>query len=111
MSQPNNELENYLAAKMQEIDPTARKTRGSGSHGEIGDVQSKDFYIEAKIKGTKINIIMDYHKEFIKLQNQLPLNTLKEMFVVIQNKLGKRFVVIESEAFFRILKKGYKNGL
>lgn len=35
MSKPNNELENYLAVKLNEIDPTARKTRGSGSHTEI----------------------------------------------------------------------------
>lgn len=108
MSQLNNELEDYLETKLQEIDPTARKTRGSGSHTEIGDISSKDFYIEAKIKGTKLNIIMDYKKEFLKLQHRLPINTMKETFVAIQNSLGKKFIVIEADAFFRILKKGYK---
>jgi hypothetical protein len=108
MSQPNNELEDYIVYQLKEIDPTVRKTRMSGAGTEISDIQSRDYYCECKIKGTKLNIIMDYKKEYLKLMNEQPLNTLKESFIAIQNSEGKKFIVIEADSFFRILKKGYK---
>ncbi|HEY0087878.1 MAG TPA: hypothetical protein VGB37_03485 [Candidatus Lokiarchaeia archaeon] len=105
---PGSELEKYIAYQLKEIDSTARITRGSGNHSEIGDVQSKDYYVECKEKNTKLNIIMDYKKEYLKLMNEQPMNTLKESFIAIENSAGKKFIVMEADAFFRVIKKGYK---
>jgi len=83
MSDFKNPLELYVAEKLKEIDPNARPTAGSGCGNELGDVANKYFFVECKQKHTKENIIMDYKKDFAKLAHQLPINTQKEMFVIV----------------------------
>lgn len=100
-------LEKEIVADLKQIDPECRITRGSGNHTEIADIYSNLFYIECKEKLTKENIIMDYKKEYLKLANKIPINSLKEMFIVIKNKMGEKFVVIKWESFFRILRRAY----
>lgn len=106
--QQGKELENHVANKLIEIgDNKARPTRASGASTEIGDIFSKWFFVEAKQKHSKNNVIMDYKKEYIKLLKKLPINTQKELFIIIENKMNEKFIVIEAEAFFRIVKKAY----
>ena len=62
MSEKNNELELYIAEGLKAIDPNARPTRGSGCGVEVGDVSNKFFYVEAKQKHTKENIIIDFKR-------------------------------------------------
>ena len=101
------ELEEYIAEKLKAIDPNARPTKNSGASTEVGDIFSKYFYIECKQKLSKLNIIMDYRKEYLKLISQLPVESLKEIFIAIENKLEEKFIVIDSETFFRIVYKAY----
>ena len=106
MSDKNNKLEQYVVEKLKGLGFSARKTRGSGSATELGDVYNDLFYIECKQKHTKENIILDRKKDYLKLKQKISTNSQKEMFNVIENKFGERFVVIEAETFFRILEKG-----
>ena len=107
MSDSKNPLELYIAEKLKAIDPNARPTKASGASTEIADVFCKYFYVECKQKLSKLNIIMDYRKEYLKLISQISVESLKEIFIAIENKIGERFIVIDSETFFRIVNKAY----
>lgn len=108
MSDYKNSLEQYLAEKLKEIDPYARPTRGSGCGNEIGDISNQYFFVEAKQKLTKENIIMDYKKEWKKLNRDMPINTSKLPFIAIENKHNEKFIVLSSEDFFDLIYKIYK---
>ncbi len=103
MSDYKNSLEQYLAEKLKRLDKYARPTRGSGCGNEIGDISNQYFFIEAKQKLTKENVIMDYKKEYKKLLNSLPINTCKTPFIAIENKHRDKFIVINAEDFFDLL--------
>lgn len=108
MSEPNNPLEIFLSEKLKELGIEARPTKGSGGGNstEIGDIYNNYFYIEAKQKLTKSNVIMDYKKEWLKLINDMPIDSQKIPLVVIENKLKEVFIVVKAEDFFNILSKG-----
>ena len=109
MSDTHNRLEEYLVAKLQELgDKTARKSAGSGCGNDIADVVCKDFYIEAKINATRDNIIVRYKEEWLKLLSEIPLNTHKIPMIAKENKQGDRFITIEAEDFFRLIRGLYE---
>jgi len=101
-------LEQYIAEKLKKIDKRVRPTRASGASTEIGDIYSNYFFVECKEKHTNKNIIMDYNKEYLKLINQMPVNTKKEAFIAIENKSGEKFIVMEAEAFFRLVYRAFE---
>jgi len=103
MSDSKNKLEQYIVEKLLPIDSYARKTRGSGCGNECCDVSNKYFYIECKQKKTKSNIIVDYKKEWLKSLNSMPVNTLKPLLIVTENKEGERFVTLSAEDFFELV--------
>ena len=107
MSDYKNSLEIYLAEKLKSIDKYARKTRGSGCGHEIADISNEYFYIEAKQKLTKENIIVNYKKEWLKLLSEIPINTLKIPIMAVENKHNEKFIILTSEDFFNICKKAY----
>lgn len=109
MSDKKNSLETYIVEQLNKLGISARRTRGSGSHTELGDIYNDEFYVECKIKRNHENIIMDRKKDFMKLIEKIPTETQKEVFIVIENKYGEKFIVIESEVFFRILNKWREN--
>ncbi len=109
MSDKFNTLEQYLVEKLLPIDPYARRTRGSGCGNEICDVFNKYFYIEAKQKLTKSNIIVDYKNEWLKSLNDMPINTLKPLLIVTENKQGEKFVTMNVDDFFEIVYEAKKN--
>lgn len=110
MSEKNNELELHMAEGLKPIDSYSRPTRGSGCGNELGDVSNKFFFVECKQKRTKENIIMDYKKEWLDLFSRIPLNSKKIPIVAIENKYGERFVLMNSNDFFKLAKEA-KNGL
>jgi hypothetical protein len=110
MSEKNNELELHMAEGLKEIDHFSRPTRGSGCGNELGDVSNKYFFVECKQKRTKENIIMDYKKEWLDLFTRIPLNSQKIPIVAIENKYGERFVLMNSNDFFKLAKEA-KHGL
>ena len=103
MSDHRNKLERYIVEKLLPIDPYARETRGSGCGNECCDVTNKYFYVECKQKLTKSNIIVDYKKEWLKSLNSMPVNTLKPLIIVTENKEGERFVTLNAEDFFDLV--------
>jgi len=106
VSDKNNSLEQYLLEQMSKIDPTARKSRGSGSTGlDIADLVCKDWYIESKQKHTKANITVDREKEILKLKDSIPVDTQKECLWAYENKYGEKYILLEADTFFRLLNK------
>jgi len=100
-------LEQYILTKVKEIDPQARLSRGSGCGNDIGDITSNILYCECKKRNTEsINIKESTWRHLI---NQLPINTQKLSIMALENKNNKRFIVLEVEDFFKILKKYYEN--
>lgn len=108
MSDKNNSLEHYVADRLKKIDPTARKTRGSGCGNEIGDVSSKYFYIECKQQKTHDNVILD-RKVWIKHLSRIPLGSTKLPFMCFENKRQERFVTLKAEDFFNIITEAYNS--
>jgi len=111
MSDFKNSLELYIAEKLKMLDRYTRPTRGSGCGNEICDVANKLFYVECKEKRTKENITIDYKAEYLKSLKDLPINTDKELLLAYENKLGKKFIVMESEAFFRMIENYFSEEL
>ena len=101
-------LEEWIADKLKVIDPNAKPTKNSGASGSIGDISNKFFYIECKQKMTKSNIIVDYKKEYLKLYNEIPMDSLKPILIVTENKQREKFITINAEDFFRLIYKVYK---
>ena len=109
MSDGKNSLELFVASHLQDIDPKARPTRGSGCGNEIGDVSNTILFVECKQKLTKDNITMRYKEEWLDLLKKMPMTTNKIPVVVIENAKNEKFVFIQAEDFFKILKEA-KNG-
>jgi len=97
-------LEQYIANKLIGFgDKFARPTRGSGNSTEIGDIYSKDFFVECKSKDKK-NIVMD--RLIIQhLKDQIPINSDRVPFWVYENKFEEKYIIIDADNFFRIIKK------
>jgi hypothetical protein len=101
-----NSLEQFVLEKIKKIDSTAHLTRGSGCGNEILDISCKNFYIECRQNLTKANWIIDRKKDWLNPQSKLPLNSHKEFLLIKENKFGEKIVVMDVEAFFRLLNKG-----
>ena len=106
MSDKHNSLEDYLVAKFKELDSTAHKVAGSGAGDkQKGDISNKYCCVEAKIKHTQENIIVDWKKEWLKTNDQMPINSKKFPIIVTENKYGCRFVTLTTEEFFKLLRE------
>lgn len=72
----------------------------------VANFVAEEFIVHnCKQKHTHKNIIMDRQEDWLKLIKQLPLNTQKEAFTCIENGFGEKFIIIDSEAFFRLMNK------
>ena len=94
-------LEEYVLAKIKEIDPEARLSRNSGASNDYSDITCKFAFIECKKRNTKNFTIKE--DVWNHLNNNLPINTKKICFMVHENKNGKRLVTLDLEDFFEIL--------
>ena len=98
-----NKFEEWILAKVRELDPTARRSRGSGCGNDYADIISNFAFIECKKRNTKdFNIKEDVWKH---LNNNLPINTKKFCFMVHENENGIKLVTLDADEFFRILKE------
>ena len=99
------QLELFVAEKLKEItgDFTIRPTKASsgGSHNtEIGDIMSKDFYIECKNHKGKF-----FSKQvWSKLIDSIPLNSTKVPLYVIENEIEGILVCLTFNDLCRLLK-------
>ena len=103
------QLELFVAEKLKEItgDFTIRPTKASsgGSHNtEIGDIMSKDFYIECKNHKGKF-FSKRVWQSFL---NKVPLNSTKIPLYIIENEVEGKLVCLTFNDFCRLFKG--KNG-
>lgn len=91
-------LEEYVLAKVKEIDPQARIY----SNCKQKDIMCSFAYGECKKRNTKDFTIKE--SVWLHLNNNLPINTKKFCFLVNENVNGKRLITLDLEDFFRILK-------
>jgi len=108
MSDSNNLLEQYCLEKIKVIDPTARKSPGSGCGASVGDINSKYVFCGAKIKHTQENFIIDRKKDWLSLVKRMPNVTDKFLFLINENQYGERIVSLTSEDFFNLLYKAFE---
>jgi hypothetical protein len=94
-------LEQYVLAKVKEIDPQARIY----SNKSQKDIACNFAYVECKKRNTKDFTIKE--DVWLHLNNNLPINTKKFCFLVNENKNGRRLITLDVEDFFRLL--GVKN--
>lgn len=98
-------LQWYVADKFKELgDKYARPTKGSGNGNENADIYTTfPYMVECKERNTKdITIKINVWE---KNKADIPLNSPQIPLLVLENKDGKRFCVIEADDFFNILKE------
>jgi hypothetical protein len=96
-------LEEYILAKVKEIDSQARLSRGSGCGNDYSDITCNFAFIECKKRNTVDFTIKE--SVWNHLNNNLPINTNKFCFMVHENKNGKRLITLDCEDFFRLIKE------
>ena len=102
-----NELEEYVAEKLKEIDPKARRTKASGASTEIADILSEYFYVECKMRNTKnATIERKVWRDFI----AKTANPNKIPFLALQNNQRERWIVMDAEHYFDMMKRVFNLG-
>ena len=99
------ELQWYVAKKFQELgDKYARPTVGSGNGNENGDIfSSLPYRVECKWRNTKdVTVRMD---TWNKNKASIPFNSKIRPILALENKTGNKFIVIDLDDFFEILKE------
>jgi len=101
------QLQWYVANKFKELgDKFARPTVGSGNGNESGDVFLSPKFpwrVECKQRNTKdITVRID---TWNKNKASIPFNSHILPMLVLENKTGQKFVVLDADDFFNILKK------
>jgi hypothetical protein len=97
------ELEQYVANKFIEVGyKKARRSRGSGNKGELGDIAGQEVAVAECKHYNKPNITI---KESVwkKLKSEIPLHSNRFPMYVLQNGGDMRLVCLEVDDFFRIL--------
>ena len=108
MSDKHNKLEEYIVEGLKPIDKYTRKTPGSGCGHSNGDISNGFFYVEAKQKHSKTNIVIDYKNEWLTLNSRIPLNSTKIPIIVTENRHGDKFCTLDLDDFFDLAKKAFE---
>jgi hypothetical protein len=91
-------LEEYVLAKVKEIDPSARIYTNSKQK----DIMCNFAFGECKKRNTKDFTIKE--DIWLHLNNNLPINTKKFCFMVHENINNKRLITLDLEEFFYLIK-------
>lgn len=97
------ELEEFVVAYFKDIDGSVRLSRASGALSDVADVVTKDYYIEAKKRGSESLTIEK--RVWRHLCNQIPIGSQKIPLLIMQNKDKQTFVILDIKDFINILKK------
>jgi hypothetical protein len=96
------QLEQYICDQLKEIDPTIRRTPGSGNGHRKGDVTCQTnvgLHLEAKQREMK-NV---WQKKWLaKCASEIPLHVDKIPIVVTQDEKEERVVHLKAEDFFNL---------
>lgn len=96
------QLEYWFAEELTKIGILARPTKNSGASTELEDIICNKFLCQMKVDNKKENIIIK-HKNWIKLLNKMPINSLRTPLFVNQNSLNEKFVTLKAEDFLRLI--------
>jgi len=100
-------LEAWICEQLKELDPSIRRTPGSGNGNISGDVcglKNIGLHCEAKCYKKKNVWNIDW---LIKCEEEIPLHSKKRAIVVTENKDGKKVVHLDAEDFFDMYKDAY----
>ena len=99
-------LEFFVSEKLKEVlqDEFIRPTKASGGgqrNSEIGDILSKDFFVECK------NNKNNWFRKSIwtKLINSLPMGTLKIPLYIIEDDIEGKLIMLSFSDFIKLLKE------
>ncbi|HUS49512.1 MAG TPA: hypothetical protein VMZ91_05070 [Candidatus Paceibacterota bacterium] len=94
------QFQDYIASRLQCIDPNARSTKGSGNCGELGDVNNKYLLVECKDTDKKS---VTFKKDvWDKLKGELPFHSTRIPMYAMQDKDGNKWAVVDLDDFLDI---------
>lgn len=102
------QLEQYICEQLKEIDPTIRRTPGSGNGNKSGDVccmTNIGLHLEAKQRNKKNVWDRNWLK---KCSSEIALHSLKIPVVVTENIDSEKIVHLYAEDFFNLYKRLWK---
>jgi hypothetical protein len=99
-------LEEFVAETLKELtgDFTIRPTKassGGSRNTELGDIMSKDFFVECKNHKGKFFS----KKVWQDLLNQVPLNSTKIPLYIIENEVEGKLIMLTFADFIRLFKE------
>ena len=94
-------FEDYIIAKLQEVDQYCKTTPGSGNQGIKGDIKNNVMlHIECKQRNTKsVTINSEVWK---KLCKEIPLHANKIPILTLENKEKKRWAILDLDDFLNL---------
>lgn len=103
-------LEWYISQKLIDLglDKFARPSKNSGGSTEVGDVLNSIIHVEAKRRNTKSITI--HPETWDKMILQLPNGSKKLPCYALQNESNRRWMLLDMDDFFDLLKKSKDNG-
>jgi len=102
------QLEEFILSHIQEIDPRARRTPGSGNGNLKGDITTTcGLKIEAKDNQSLKNAYKE--EDMKKIIEEVPLHSQDVPILITRNKSKKIRVHIEFEDFWEIYKRSVEN--
>lgn len=105
MSDHCNTLEWYVVELLKRIDPRARPSKASGASTEPYDIQTKlPYAFECKQQLTHKDAVIK-KDTWDKLKAELPWNSNRVPVLVIENKAGNRFAVLDLEYLVNLIEK------
>jgi Holliday junction resolvase len=102
-----NKLEYIVAQILQEAfnDTTIRPSKASGASTELGDIRNSFLLVECKKRNTKSVTINN--KVWNHLLTQLPINSKRVPLLVLENKEGKQWAVMDLNDLQLLLTRCY----
>jgi len=91
------QFEQYIAIKLKEIDPNSRRSKASGSQGELADINNKYILIEAKFRSVASPVIN--LKTWIKLNREVPISSERFPMLALKQKDGYKFAVLDLDQY------------
>ena len=102
-----NKLEHAVAQKLQIAfnDSTIRPCKASGASTELGDIKNSYLLIECKKRNT--NSVTINKNVWNHLINQLPINSKRVPLLVLENKEGRQWAIMDLNDLQKLLARCY----
>ena len=100
-----NKLEKLTVSYLEDIDSKTKQSNNSGAVSNNSDILNKYFFTECKQRNVK-NITVS-QKIWRKLNNQIPVGSLKIPLLVLGNIDNEVFAVLNMKDFHRLIKELY----